>query len=158
MRSSLDVRLSSPSGAPRNSLPMSEITERSDHAPRSVARKLCGILSDRRTVTEHEGANQSYLEDGVRLLDLSRRAHELFAKQPAGEKRKMLDLLLSNSSWKDGELTVTYREPFDIIAQSATRQRALAPTGTSEEARSEVWLPVRYLGDNARRPSHQRTS
>jgi len=98
----------------------------------------------RARIAEHEGANQSYLEDGIRLLDLSRRAHELFAKQPAGEKRKMLDLLLSNSVWKDGELTVTYREPFDIIAKSANAERALAPTGTTEEARSEVWLPKAY--------------
>lgn len=75
-------------------------------------------------ISEHQGANQSYLEDGIRLLDLSRCAHELFVKQPPSEKRKMLDLLLSNSSWKDGELSVTYREPSDIIAKTATTQRA----------------------------------
>jgi site-specific DNA recombinase len=94
----------------------------------------------RARIAEHEGANQSYLEDGIRLLDLSRRAHELFVKQPASEKRKMLDLLLSNSSWKDGELTVTYREPFDIIAKTATADRALAPTGTSDHDLHPVWL------------------
>ena len=104
-------------------------------------------MTTRRPETLDEVA-EVYLEDGIRLLDLSRRAHELFAKQSAGEKRKMLDLLVSNSSWKDGELAVTYREPFDTIAKTATTQRALAPTGTSEEARSEVWL--RLLDSNQR--------
>jgi site-specific DNA recombinase len=56
----------------------------------------------------------------------------------------MLDLLLSNSSWKDGELTVTYREPFDIIAKTATADRALAPTGTAHRALHPVWLPIPY--------------
>jgi hypothetical protein len=90
----------------------------------------------RARIAEHEGAKQSYLEDGIRLLDLSRRAREQFAKQLASEKRKMLDLLLSNSSWEDWELTVCYREPFDIIAKRAKAERALAPTGTREDAKT----------------------
>src|SRR5580698_4834558 len=51
MRSSLALLLSSPSRAPRNSLLMSEITRRTDHAAPTLASKLCGILSDLRTVT-----------------------------------------------------------------------------------------------------------
>ncbi len=52
----------------------------------------------------------------------------------------MLALLLSNSIWKDDELTVTYREPFDIIAKTATTQRALAPTGSGDSDPRTLWL------------------
>src|SRR5580704_5262744 len=59
MRSSLALRLSSPSRAPRNSPLMSEITRRTDHAAVTLASKLCGILSRMETVTfrRHPGAD-----------------------------------------------------------------------------------------------------
>jgi site-specific DNA recombinase len=31
-----------------------------------------------RTIEEHQDANQSYLDEGIRILELSQRAHELF--------------------------------------------------------------------------------
>ena len=48
-----------------------------------------------------------------------RRAHDLFQKQEPGEKRKLLNLLLSNCSWKDGELSVTWRQPFADLVVAA---------------------------------------
>jgi site-specific DNA recombinase len=91
---------------------------------------------------QHQGANESYIEDGVRLLELAKRAGELFEKQSAGEKRKMLELLLSNSSWKDGELEVTYRQPFDILAKTIAQEKALASTGTEGSRQNEIWLQL----------------
>lgn len=96
-----------------------------------------------RSIQEHQGANQTYLEEGVRLLELSRRAYELFRKQPAGEKRKMLDFVLSNCSWKDGELTATFRQPFDIIATTAANDQLGGASLTDTDRRSEIWLPIR---------------
>ena len=52
----------------------------------------------------------------------------------------MLGLPVSNSKWSDGELTVTDREPFDIMAKAATADRAIAPTGTSDRDLRSVWL------------------
>ena len=45
-----------------------------------------------RSVEMHAAANQNYIEEGIKLLQLARRAHELFENQPANEKRKLLDL------------------------------------------------------------------
>jgi site-specific DNA recombinase len=42
------------------------------------------ILSE---IHDHQTANQSYIEEGIKLLDLAGQAHELFENQPAGEKR-----------------------------------------------------------------------
>ncbi|MDQ3817531.1 MAG: hypothetical protein M3362_07560, partial [Acidobacteriota bacterium] len=60
--------------------------------------------------------SRNYIEEGVRLLDLTRRANELFLKQEPREKRRLLNFVLSNSTWKDRSLTPEYRQPFDILA------------------------------------------
>ena len=73
-----------------------------------------------RDLEQHQNANQSYLQEGVAILELANRAAELFEKQSASEKRRLLDFVLSNSSWGDGELTVEFRQPFDLIAVGAT--------------------------------------
>ena len=71
-----------------------------------------------REITWHQAADQSYLEEGVRLLDLAHDARRLFAKQEPHEKRRLLYFVLSNSTWKNGELSVTFRQPFDLLAQT----------------------------------------
>jgi site-specific DNA recombinase len=68
----------------------------------------------------HEAADQCYLDEGVRLLEFAQSAHRLFVKQEPSEQRRMLNFVLSNSTWTSGELSVTFRQPFDLIAQTAT--------------------------------------
>jgi site-specific DNA recombinase len=67
----------------------------------------------------HEGANQSYFEDGIRLLEVTRKAGNLYRKQDAWGRRRLLDFLLSNSSWKDGELRAEFRQPFEMVEVAA---------------------------------------
>ena len=68
----------------------------------------------RQTLEQHEQANQSDLQEGVAILELANRAAELFEKQSAGEKRRLLDFVLSNSTWGNGELTFEFRQRFDL--------------------------------------------
>ena len=102
------------------------------------------------TIQGHQDANQTYLEEGIALLELAQKAGELFRKQPAAEKRRLLGFVLSNSTWKDGKLTAEYRQPFDLLAKNVVafekRKRAEgAPARLTED-----WLPG--TGSN-RRPS-----
>jgi site-specific DNA recombinase len=71
-----------------------------------------------RVTEEHQTADQTYLEEGIRLLELGRRAHELFQKQEPREKRRRLDFVISNCTWKVGDLQATFRQPFDLIIAS----------------------------------------
>jgi site-specific DNA recombinase len=59
----------------------------------------------------------------------------------AGEKRTLLNFLLSNCVWKDGKLTAEYRHPFDMLAVAvvADQQAGLGING--EKASFENWLP-----------------
>ena len=59
-----------------------------------------------REIERHQAANKSYMDEGVRLLELARR---LFERQEPREKRRLLNFLVSNCSWKSGELTATLR-------------------------------------------------
>jgi site-specific DNA recombinase len=77
----------------------------------------------------------------VRLLELAQNAQPLFAKQPPPQKRRLLDFLVSNCTWRDGELTATFRQPFDMLAETtaaASRSAAMIDVAT---AKSEIWLP-----------------
>lgn len=51
-----------------------------------------------RDIERHQDADQSYLDDGVRLIELAQNAQRLFEKQDSREKRRLLNFLVSNSS------------------------------------------------------------
>ncbi len=73
-----------------------------------------------RRLEEHQDASQSYMDEGIALMELANRAADLFADQPASEKRRLLEFVLSNSFWANGELTPEFRQPFDMLADMAT--------------------------------------
>jgi site-specific DNA recombinase len=92
-----------------------------------------------RTIEEHQSANQTYLEKGIRLLELGRRAHELFQKQEPREKRRLLDFVLSNCTWKDGELQATFRQPFDLLIASTKACEHKKTAGVASNGLFENW-------------------
>jgi hypothetical protein len=93
-----------------------------------------------RDVGSHQTANRSYIEEGVQLLELAHRAHALFESQPAAEKRRLLDFVLSNCTWKGGGLTAKYRQPFDVLAVAVASEQQRMGEGTAETARNDIWL------------------
>ena len=95
------------------------------------------------SITEHQRANDSYITEGIALLEFANRAGELFEKQPANEKRRLLDFVLSNCTWAGGELTPKYRQPFDIIADMATEAASKKAAGMTSSDPCSVKLPVR---------------
>ena len=93
-----------------------------------------------RSIEQHQGANQSYMAEGVRLLELARNARRLFEKQEAREKRRLLDCLVSNCSWRDSRLTAEFRQPFDLLTDTAMVAAAAGAADESDSAKSEIWL------------------
>ena len=99
-----------------------------------------GILRD---MQAHQTANRSYIEEGIQLLELAHNAYVLFESQPATEKRKLLDFVLSNCTWKGGELTTKYRQPFDVLAVAVASEQQRMGKEMAETARNDIWLPER---------------
>jgi len=92
-------------------------------------------------IERHQTADQSYLEEGVRILELARNAQRLFLKQEPREKRRLLNFLVSNCSWKGGELTAALRQPFDLLSETTTLAAHAARDGRRNLTQSEIWLP-----------------
>ena len=54
--------------------------------------------------------------------------------------RRLLDFLLSNSTWKDGDLHATLQQPFDIISESTDAAARLKGEGRQDSVKAEIWL------------------
>jgi site-specific DNA recombinase len=93
-------------------------------------------------IIRHREADSSYVDEGVRLIELAKSAGRLFRKQPPSEQRRLLNFVLSNSTWRNGELHPTFRQPFDLIAQAT----AEAGRGEGEESRIPSEHPL-WLGN-----------
>jgi site-specific DNA recombinase len=103
-----------------------------------------------REIDRHQNADKSYLEEGVALLEFARNAQRLFAKQEPREKRRLLNFLLSNSTWEDGEVVVTFRQPFDMLAETIVETRNENVAEGAPRRVFEKWLPG---PDSNQRPS-----
>lgn len=66
-------------------------------------------------IARHQSADRSYLDEGGRLIELARNARTLFDSQEPQEQRRLLNFVLSNSTWKSGELTPVFRNPLILL-------------------------------------------
>jgi hypothetical protein len=79
--------------------------------------------------------------EGIHLLELAKNARKMFKMQPLKEKRRLLQFAISNSTWKDGQLTVTYRQPFDLFATWSGEMKKSPVSEWGEKGQNEKWLP-----------------
>ena len=93
-----------------------------------------------REIDRHQEADRSYMDEGVQILELARNAQRLFEQQEPRQKRRLLNFVLSNCTWEDGEVVAAFRQPFDILAETtaiAARQNA---GNRAISAKREIWL------------------
>ena len=89
-------------------------------------------------------------DEGVRLLELARNARRPFESQEPREKRRLLNFLVSNCSWRSGELTATHADPLIFRPKRRLRfEKGKAADGVANGP-SQIWLPG---PDSNQRPS-----
>jgi hypothetical protein len=93
-----------------------------------------------RNIERHQEAEQSYMDEGVRILELARTAQALFERQPPREKRRLLNFLLSNCTWENGEVVVTFRQPFDLLVKTTAIAACSKGDKGSNSTENEIWL------------------
>ncbi|MDF0544047.1 MAG: recombinase family protein [Sphingobium sp.] len=86
-------------------------------------------------------AEDNFVDDGIALLDLARKAHRTFSIQSPGAKNTALDLLVLNSTWAHGKLTVTFREPFGMLEKMPPETPSPEPEKGPENSDVSEWLP-----------------
>ena len=74
----------------------------------------------RNDLARHDAADRSYTEAGIALVELAGMALDLYESQSSPKQRKLLDFMVSNSEYGGGRLTVLWRKPFDLLAESIT--------------------------------------
>ncbi len=80
------------------------------------------------------------MDEGIQILELARNAQKLFEQQQPRQKRRLLNFVLSNCSWKDGRVVATFRQPFDLLAQTNATAMYSKLSSDSKSTKSEVWL------------------
>ena len=90
-----------------------------------------------------QAANQTYFDEGIKIFELAQNAYTLFLKQKPLEKRRLLNFLLSNCTWKHGELHAEFRQPFDILAVTAMEHARKKAAGVPSDQLFANWLPKR---------------
>lgn len=91
-------------------------------------------------IERHQSAEQSYMDEGVQILELAQDAQRLFERQEPREKRRLLNFVLSNCTWENGEVIATFRQPFDLLAETTAISMCAATGIDSNSAKSEIWL------------------
>lgn len=92
-----------------------------------------------RDIERHQNAEQSDMNEGVALLELDRNAQSLFERQDAREKRRLLNFMLSNCTWDDGEVVAAFRQPFDLFAETTAIASRSGGNDGGNSAKSEIW-------------------
>lgn len=93
-----------------------------------------------REIDRHESAEQSYMDEGVQILELAQNAQRLFERQEPRQKRRLLNFVLSNCSWQNGELRATFRQPFDLLAETTAIAARHEAATMANSGKSEIWL------------------
>ncbi len=91
-------------------------------------------------------ADKEYFQFSDLLLELCKNAYDLFFRQSAEEKRKLLNIVCSNFSYKDGELDIELNSPFNEIflanqTKSAEIIQLKRDTDDAPISLSKKWLP-----------------
>ena len=94
-----------------------------------------------REIDRHQEADKSYMDEGVQILELARNAQRLFERQEPRQKRRLLNFVLSNCTWEDGEVVATFRQPFDLLAETTAIAAQAARDVQRNLTKSEIWLP-----------------
>ena len=91
------------------------------------------LRAHRRSMSKHDEAKQSFLDEGLLILSLAQEAPALFEQATREEKRELLNHLLSNSSWAGGKLTIEWRKPYVFLAEFQNPESDEPPSGSDSE-------------------------
>lgn len=68
----------------------------------------------------HSKADQQYHVTASLVLDLAKRAFEIFGRSETHEKRQLINFVFQNMQLKDGKLIYKLKEPYNLIVQYAS--------------------------------------
>ncbi len=82
-------------------------------------------------IARHEEADNNYLQQGVRILELCNKLQSLYLQQTPLERGKLLRHVLQNCVLNDATLCPKWRKPFDLMAKGLSRSNWLPREGSN---------------------------
>lgn len=69
------------------------------------------------SLNRHKNANLKYFEMGIAVLDVAKSARDIYLSpnRAVDDKRTLLSFLFSNPTINNGNITISYQKPFDIV-------------------------------------------
>jgi hypothetical protein len=68
-------------------------------------------------------SKQEYIEKGVLLIELAQRTESIYKTATTDVKRKMVRLLSSNHSLRNGDIEFYWEKPFDLLASAHPQEK-----------------------------------
>ena len=68
-------------------------------------------------IQAHQQANESFLIQGNKLLELANKAHSLYLQQSSREKARLFRIVQSTCTWDSLTPSPIYRKPFDLLVK-----------------------------------------
>lgn len=79
------------------------------------------------------------IQKAVSIFELAQKAARLFSTLTDAEKSRLLHALVLNATWKEGELAVRFRQPFDILADASSIWERKKVAGLSSNDLFAIW-------------------
>jgi len=94
-------------------------------------------------ITEHQNADENYIEQGIKLIEIARNGYEFFQSKDKPERAELIRFILPNSKLRDGKVVPVFKPPFDIIWNLAQEARKYKPDQKKEAVeRSSTACPI----------------
>lgn len=89
--------------------------------------------------------DKEYFENVSLILELAKQAHSSFLRQNLDRKRKLLNLVCSNFSYKGGKLVIELNQPFQLILEANKQQSGEIIDISRDTAYKTVSLDKKWL-------------
>jgi len=66
-------------------------------------------------IRQHQKADENYIEQGIKLLEIAKNAYRFFKSKSKPERAELIRFILSGSKLHDGKVIPAFKPPFDII-------------------------------------------
>ena len=91
----------------------------------------------------HTNTDSNFINTLESLILLASQALELFRSSKVDEKRAILNILLSNSTLKDGKVQISLQKPFDMLVNLKDCSRWLGRTDSNRDKENQNLLSYR---------------
>jgi DNA invertase Pin-like site-specific DNA recombinase len=79
------------------------------------------------------------LDTAILVLELANRAYDLLSSREPLQQRRLLEVLCLNSTFTDGQLSVTFRKPFDVLAQWPKSEKENGGNSDDQNGHRSEW-------------------